>query len=64
MKDCWNKKCNACLKHTVEIMIEKNEALSEMLACFSDEDVIVTTEMKEKWLRALDRTMYGAEAIQ
>ena len=34
--------------------IELENTLSEVLACFRDEDVHVTQEMKERWHKAME----------
>lgn len=44
--------CEECGKTQREIDLES--ALSEVLACFRDEDVTVTEEMKERWHNVLD----------
>ena len=48
----YQKHCTECGKSEREIELEK--ALSEVLACFRDEDVTVTDEMKERWHNVLD----------
>ena len=44
--------CEECGKTQREIDLEST--LSEVLACFRDEDVTVTDEMKERWHNVLD----------
>lgn len=36
--------------------IELETTLSEVLACFRDEDVTITEEMKARWLQTLNQT--------
>ena len=44
--------CSECGKSEREVQLE--ETLSEVLACFRDEDVTVTDETKERWLGVLE----------
>lgn len=44
--------CEECGKTQREIDLENT--LSEVLACFRDEDVTVTVKMKERWHNVLD----------
>ena len=44
--------CSESGKSEREIQLE--ETLSEVLACFRDEDVTVTDETKERWLNVLE----------
>lgn len=46
------EECMWCRKTPREIELE--EALSEVLAVFRDEDVEITPEMKERWLKVLE----------
>lgn len=46
------KHCLCCGKSEREIELENT--LSEVLACFRDEDVTVTDEVKERWHNVLD----------
>ena len=46
--------CHSCGKTRREIALE--ETLSEVLACFRDEDVTITEEMKARWLQTLNQT--------
>lgn len=43
--------CEDCGKTQREIDLENT--LSEVLACFRDEDVTITEEMKARWLKTL-----------
>lgn len=47
--------CEDCGKTQREIDLEST--LSEVLACFRDEDVTVTDEMKEHWHSVLDEKL-------
>ena len=46
--------CSECGKSEREIQLE--ETLSEVLTVFRDEDVHVTEEMREGWLKVLEDT--------